>query len=93
MAVLLTLARHTRAREAQMELRADEILRIADEASNDWMEAETKDGADTPGYRSRAEQDAAMVDDAVRVFWRSAVAGRWEGDTGGDSGAERAAAS
>jgi hypothetical protein len=51
MAVLLTLARHTRAREAQMQLRADEILRIADEASNEWMEAETEDGANTPGYR------------------------------------------
>ena len=36
--------RLTRAREAQQQLRADEIIRIADDASNDWMEVETKSG-------------------------------------------------
>jgi hypothetical protein len=35
---------YMRAREMQMHLRADEILRIADDASNDWMEIETKAG-------------------------------------------------
>jgi hypothetical protein len=35
---------YMRAREAQMVLRADEILSIADNASNDWMDQETKSG-------------------------------------------------
>ena len=35
-------ARYTRAREAQAERMADEILEIADDGSNDWMEFEGK---------------------------------------------------
>jgi AcrR family transcriptional regulator len=35
---------YTRAREEQMHLRADEILRIADDSSNDWMDMEIKAG-------------------------------------------------
>lgn len=35
-------ARYTRARESQAERMADEILEIADDGSNDWMEFEGK---------------------------------------------------
>jgi hypothetical protein len=33
-----------RAREAAQQLRGDEILRIADDSSNDWLDVETKSG-------------------------------------------------
>lgn len=36
---------YARAREAQAEHWADEILEIADDGSNDWMERRLKDGA------------------------------------------------
>jgi hypothetical protein len=35
---------YARAREHQMQLRADELLEIADDTSNDWMEIETESG-------------------------------------------------
>ena len=35
---------YTRAREEQMHLRADEMLAIAEDGSNDWMDRETKSG-------------------------------------------------
>jgi hypothetical protein len=35
---------YTRARDAQQHLRADEIIEIADDGKNDWMEIETKAG-------------------------------------------------
>jgi hypothetical protein len=35
---------YARAREHQMQLRADELLEIADDASNDWMDVETESG-------------------------------------------------
>lgn len=35
---------YARAREQQMHLRADEIMAIADDASNDWMDIEVKSG-------------------------------------------------
>jgi hypothetical protein len=35
---------YARAREHQMQLRADELLEIADNASNDWMGVETTSG-------------------------------------------------
>lgn len=38
------LDRYTRAKEAQADFMADEILDIADDGSNDWMERHDKDG-------------------------------------------------
>jgi len=35
---------YARARERQMNLRADEIIEIADDGSNDWMGVETRSG-------------------------------------------------
>jgi hypothetical protein len=35
---------YARAREHQMQLRADELLEIADDSSSDWMEVETRSG-------------------------------------------------
>jgi hypothetical protein len=35
---------YARAREDQMQLRADELLEIADDRSNDWVDVETKSG-------------------------------------------------
>jgi hypothetical protein len=35
---------YARAREHQMQLRADELLEIADDTSNDWMDVETESG-------------------------------------------------
>jgi hypothetical protein len=35
---------YTRAREQQQHLRADEILAIADNSTNDWLDHETKNG-------------------------------------------------
>ena len=35
---------YARAREQQQHLRADEILAIADDSSNDWLDHETKNG-------------------------------------------------
>jgi hypothetical protein len=35
---------YARAREMQMELRADELLEIADDGSNDWMEVDVAAG-------------------------------------------------
>jgi hypothetical protein len=35
---------YARARERQMNLRADEIIEIADDGSNDWMDVETRSG-------------------------------------------------
>jgi hypothetical protein len=38
------LESYARAREVQMQLRADEILAIAEDGSNDWMDVETRSG-------------------------------------------------
>jgi hypothetical protein len=35
---------HTRAREQQQHLRADEIIAIADNSSNDWLDYEMRNG-------------------------------------------------
>ncbi len=39
------LQRYARAREAQTEAMAEEILEIADDATNDWMDRQNKDGS------------------------------------------------
>lgn len=38
------VVQYTQAREAQMEHYSDEILEIADDGQNDWMERESKNG-------------------------------------------------
>jgi hypothetical protein len=43
-------ASYARAREHQQHLRADELLEIADDSSNDWMEVETKAGRLIPVF-------------------------------------------
>ena len=49
--VLLDL--YSRAKEAQADFMADEILEIADDARNDWMDREDPDN---PGFRLNSEQ-------------------------------------
>lgn len=44
--------RYARAKEAQAEFMADELLEIADDARNDWMEREDPDN---PGFRLNGE--------------------------------------
>lgn len=57
-------ARYAKAREAQMDAWADEILDISDDGSNDWKDRETKDGRivrvldDEHIQRSRLRVDA-----------------------------------
>jgi hypothetical protein len=46
------LAQYTRAKEDSADAFAEEMLDIADEASNDWMEVHDKDN---PGYRFNGE--------------------------------------
>lgn len=46
------LEQYTRAKEAAADAFAEEMLDIADEASNDWMEVHDKDN---PGYRFNGE--------------------------------------
>lgn len=45
---------YARAREAQADALADEMLDIADDGRNDWMEAKDKDGA-VMGWRENGE--------------------------------------
>lgn len=46
---------YTRAKEAQVEVLADEILEIADDGSNDWMVRYTNGGGDAPGWTLNGE--------------------------------------
>lgn len=46
--------RYTRAKEAQADFMADEILDIADDGTNDWMERHDKDGGNA-GYQINGE--------------------------------------
>jgi hypothetical protein len=48
------LDRYTRAKEAQADFMADEILDIADDGTNDWMERYSKDG-ESIGYQVNGE--------------------------------------
>lgn len=45
-------AQYARAREAQSERFAEELLEIADDASNDWME---RNNPDNPGWQANGE--------------------------------------
>lgn len=48
------LDKYTRAKEAQADFMADEILDIADDATNDWMEKHDKEGGNV-GYQINKE--------------------------------------
>lgn len=47
--------KYAQAREVQAERMADEILEIADDASNDWMVRYTNGGGDAPGWALNGE--------------------------------------
>lgn len=60
------------AREAQAELMADELLEIADDGTNDWMEKKNAEG-EVIGYRENGE---AMRRSQLRISTRQWVAER-----------------
>lgn len=61
---------YARAREAQADALADEILDISDDGSNDWMVANDKDNA---GYRENGE---AINRSRLRIDARKWLAGK-----------------
>lgn len=61
---------YARAREAQAELFADELLEIADDGSNDWMEVHHGDNV---GWRENGE---ALRRSALRVDTRKWIASK-----------------
>ena len=63
---------YTRAREAQADALFDEILEIADDGSNDWMERKGPDGLSL-GWRENGE---ALRRSALRVEARKWMAGK-----------------
>lgn len=62
-------AQYRAAREMQAELLADELLEIADDANNDWMERH----GNSPGYRINGE---AIQRSSLRINTRQWVASR-----------------
>lgn len=64
--------KYTRAREVQAELMADELLEIADDGQNDWMEKFNKDG-DAIGW---AENGEALRRSQLRVATRQWIASK-----------------
>jgi hypothetical protein len=68
-----TLAdQYAKAREAQAEFMADEIMNIADDGTNDWMEQKAPDGM-TAGYKFNGE---AVSRSRLRVDARKWVASK-----------------
>lgn len=63
---------YTRAREAQADSLFDEILDIADDGSNDWMERKNSDGENI-GWQENGE---ALRRSALRVDARKWMAGK-----------------
>jgi hypothetical protein len=63
---------YTRAREAQADALFDEILDIADDGSNDWMERKDDDGGNI-GWRENGE---ALRRSQLRVDARKWIAGK-----------------
>lgn len=64
--------RYARAREAQADAIFDEILDIADDGSNDWMQARDKDGAFI-GWKENGE---ALQRSRLRIDARKWMAGK-----------------
>ncbi|MBL0935522.1 MAG: terminase small subunit protein [Rhizobiaceae bacterium] len=63
---------YSHAREAQAELMADELVEIADDGSNDWMERKDAEG-ELIGWRENGE---ALRRSALRVDTRKWIASR-----------------
>jgi hypothetical protein len=63
---------YARAREAQADSLADEMLDIADDGSNDWMEVKDREGA-IMGWRENGE---AMRRSQLRIDARKWLAGK-----------------
>lgn len=61
---------YKQARDIQAEVLADELLEIADDGRNDWME---RNNPDNPGYRENGE---AMRRSQLRIETRKWVAAR-----------------
>jgi hypothetical protein len=64
--------KYARAREVQAELMADELLEIADDGQNDWMEKFYKDG-EAAGW---AENGEALRRSQLRVATRQWIAAK-----------------
>lgn len=64
---------YARAREAQADALFDEILDIADDGSNDWMERRQENGEDCRGWQENGE---ALRRSALRVDARKWMAGK-----------------
>lgn len=71
---------YARAREAQADALFDEILEIADDGSNDWMERKNADGENI-GWRENGE---AMRRSQLRVDARKWMAGKLKPKKYGD---------
>lgn len=63
---------YARAREAQVDALVDEMLDIADDGSNDWMERKNADGENI-GW---AENGEAMRRSTLRIETRKCIAGK-----------------
>jgi hypothetical protein len=64
---------YARAKEAQAECLADELLQISDDGSNDWMERRDEKTGDCIGWRENGE---AIQRSKLRVDTRKWVAAR-----------------
>lgn len=72
--------KYARAREAQADAIFDEMLDIADDGSNDWMERRTKDG-EAIGWQENGE---ALRRSALRVSTRQWMASKLQPKKYGD---------
>lgn len=71
-------AQYTQAREAQMDRFADEILEIADDGSNDWME---RKGGENPGWELNGEHTRrSLMRIEARKWLMSKIAPKRFGD-------------
>lgn len=70
--------RYTRARETQADTLFDEMLSIADDASNDWME---RNGQDNPGWQFNGEH---VQRSKLRIEARKWMAGKLRPKVYGD---------
>jgi hypothetical protein len=72
---------YAHAREAQADALFDEILDIADDGANDWMERKSEDGETLLGWRENGE---ALRRSALRVDARKWMAGKLRPKVYGD---------
>jgi hypothetical protein len=72
-------AHYTRAREAQMDRWAEEIVEIADDGSNDWSERQTRGGTETVVDSEHINRSRLRVD--TRKWIMAKLAPKRYGDT------------